>query len=274
MKEYDSAMRQNDRARDAHLPLLGATVVVTRPATGAQALKRRVARLGGSAVGLPGVSLRGMSDKPAIKASLIQARASDIVVFVSPSAVRYAFAIHPKLRFPKSTLICSLGAATEQALRRKGINHVLWPRESQTSEELLSSPELQRLRGKRVTIVGAPGGRELLAQSLTARKARVTVVHVYRRETPRFRRDQLDALEKASAPIITLLTSQEVLENLRAALPLALFGKLVEGELIVSSLRLAMVARASLFTSVHIAASPSPDDLIHAACGALAQHRL
>jgi hypothetical protein len=44
--------------------------------------------------------------------------------------------------------------------------------------------------------------------------------------------------------------------------------------LIVSSLRLAMVARASLFTSVHIAASPSPSDLIVSACGALAQHRL
>jgi uroporphyrinogen-III synthase len=274
MKEYDSAMRKKDRTRDAHLPLLGATVVVTRPATGSQALKRRVAHFGGSAIGLPGVSLRSMSDKRAIKASLVQARAGDIVVFISPAAVRYAFAIHPKLRFTKTTLICTLGAATEQALRRKGIKNVLWPCESQTSEGLLALPELQRLRAKRVTIIGAPGGRELLAQSLTARKARVTAVHVYRRETPRFRRDQLDALERATAPIITMLTSQEVLENLRAALPLPLFGKLVEGELIVSSLRLAMVARASLFTSVHIAASPSPDDLIHAACGALAQHRL
>ena len=209
-----------------------------------------------------------------IKAALVQARASDVVVFISPTAVRYAFDIHPTLRFPTTALLCTIGATTAQALRRKGVKRVLSPSDSQTSEGLLALPELRRLRGKRVTIIGAPGGRDFLAQSLQTRQARVTSVHVYRRETPRFRRDQLDALENAQKPIITLLTSQEVLENLRAALPLSLFGKLVEGELIVSSLRLAMIARASLFTSVHVAASPAADDLIHAACGALAQHRL
>ena len=267
-------MRLKDRTNDAHLRLLGASVVVTRPGAGALAIKRRVRQFGGSVIGLPGVSLRSVGDKPAVKTALTRARLSDIVIFVSPAAVRYAFAIHPKLRFPKTTRVCTLGAATENALRRKGVKNVFRPSESQTSEALLALPELQRLRGKRVAIVGAPGGRELLVQTLQARKARVTPIHVYRRESPRFRRDRLDALEQASAPIITLLTSQEILANLRAALPLPLFGKIAAGELIVSSLRLAMAARVSLFTSVHIAASPGPDDLLAAACGALAQHRL
>jgi uroporphyrinogen-III synthase len=267
-------MPRTDKPRETHLPLLGATVVVTRPASSSQALKRRIRQLGGTAIGLPGVSLRGADDKRAIKAALLQARDGDIVVFVSPSAVNYAFVIHPALRFPRSTLVCAIGAATDRALRRRGVKNVLWPRDAQTSEGLLALPELQRLRGKRVTIVGAPGGRDLLAQGMTSRKARVAQVHVYRRQAPRFRRDQLDAIEAASTPLITLLSSQEVLENLRAALPLAVFGKLAAGELVVSSLRLAMVARASLFTSVHIAASPSPEDLVRAACGALAHHGL
>ncbi len=267
-------MRQKDQARDAHLRLLGASVVVTRPGAGASAIKRRVRQFGGSVISLPGVSLRGVGDKPAVKMALTRARASDIAIFASPAAVRYAFAIHPKLRFLKTSHVCALGSATENALRRKGIKKVLWPREFQTSEGLLALPELQRLRGKRVAIIGAPGGRELLVHMLQASKARVTSIHVYRREPPHFRRDQLDALEQASAPIITLLTSQEILGNLRAALPLPLFGKLAAGELIVSSLRLAMAARATLFTSVHIAASPGPDDLLAAACAALAQHRL
>jgi uroporphyrinogen-III synthase len=196
------------------------------------------------------------------------------VIFVSPAAVRYAFAIHPNLRFPKTARVCTLGTATEYALLRKGVKNVLRPTQSQTSEGLLALPELQRLRGKRVAIVGAPGGRELLVQAMQTRKARVTPIHVYRRESPRFRRDQLEALEQAPTPLITLLTSQEILGNLRATLPLPLFGKLAAGELIVSSLRLAMAARSSLFTSVHIAASPAPDDLVATACGALAQHRL
>ena len=267
-------MRRKDKSSESNLPLMGATVVVTRPGAGALAIKRRVRQFGASVVALPGVSLRSAGEKPALKAALIQARASDIVIFISPTAVRYAFTIHPKLRFPKTVRVCTLGAATEKALLRKGVNNVLRPHESQTSEGLLALPELQRLRGKRVAIIGAPGGRELLVESLKSRKARVTPIHVYRREPPRFRRDQLDALEHASAPIITLLTSQEILTNLRAALPLPLFGKLVAGELIVSSLRLAMAARASLFTSVHIAASPAPGDLLAAARGALAHHRL
>jgi uroporphyrinogen-III synthase len=274
VEEYDASMRRKNPASDAHLALLGASVVVTRPATGASAIKRRVRQVGGSVIALPGVRLRGVGEKPAIKAALIRARAGDIVIFVSPAAVRCAFAIHPKLRFPKTVRVCTLGAATENALRRKGVKNVVRPHESQTSEGLLALPEMQRLGRKRVAIVGAPGGRELLVESLKARKARVTSIHVYRRELPRFRSDQLAALEQASAPIITLLTSQEILENLRAALPLPLFGKLVAGELIVSSLRLAMAARASLFTSVHIAASPAPADLIAAASGALAHHRL
>ncbi len=267
-------MRRKERANDAHRPLLGASVVVTRPGAGASAIKRRVRQFGGNVIGLPGVNLRGVGDKPAVKTALTRARLSDIVIFVSPAAVRYAFAIHPKLRFPKTTRVCTLGAATENALRRKGVKNVLRPSESQTSEALLALPELQRLGRRRVAIVGASGGRELLVQELQTRKARVTPIHVYRRESPRFRTDQLDALENASAPIITLLTSQEILANLRAALPLPLFGKLAAGEMIVSSLRLAMAARASLFTSVHVAASPAPGDLVAAACGALAQHRL
>lgn len=267
-------MREKVPSSQTHLSLLGATVVVTRPAIGAQPIKRRIRQVGGNAISLPGVSLRGAGDKKTVKAALVKARDSDVVVFVSPAAVRYAFAAHPKLRFARATIVCTLGAATARALRAKGVRNIVWPADAQTSEGLLALPELRQLRGKRVAIVGAPGGRELLAQSLKARKARVTPVHVYRRESPRFRGKQLDALEKASAPIITLLTSQEVLDNLRAALPLPLFGKLAAGELVVSSLRLAMVARASLFTSVHIAPSPSPDDLVRTACGALAQHRL
>ena len=114
------------------------------------------------------------------------------------------------------------------------------PLDTQNSEGLLALPELQRLRGKRVTIIGAPGGRELLANTFKSRKARVQAVHVYRRMPPRFRRDQLALLENADVPLITLITSEEILDNLRAVLPLPLFGKLAAGELVVSSLRLAL----------------------------------
>jgi uroporphyrinogen-III synthase len=258
---------------DKHNRLAGATVVVTRPAGSSGPIKRRVRQLGGSALSLPGTALRKADDAKSAKAALAAARTSDVVIFVSPAAVKYAFAL-TKLRLPRTTHVCAMGEATARALRRHGVKKILVPLDTQNSEGLLALPELQRLRGKRVSVVGAPGGRELLVTTLKARKARVQAVQVYRRCAPRFRRDQLAQLENADAPLITIITSEEILDNLRAVLPLPLFGKLAAGELVVSSVRLAMAARRSLFGSVHIATSPAPVDLLRAACCALAQHSL
>jgi len=255
-------------------PLAGVSVVVTRPAMTAGALRRRIRELGGNALSLPGIALRASTDPKAARAALAAASTADVVVFVSPAAVKFAYALRPRLRFARGASVCTIGAATAGALARRGVRDVLFPRERQDSDGLLGLVELQKLRGKRVAVIGAPGGRELLAQALRARRARVAEIHVYQRTVPRYTRTQLAALEQTSAPLLTLLTSAEALANLRAHLPLHLFARLAAGELIISSERLAEVARRSLFANVHIATSPSPRDLLKAAEAALARHRL
>lgn len=255
-------------------PLAGATLVVTRPSATAQGLKRRIRSLGGTALGLPGMSLRAIAERGPARTALAAARSADVVVFVSPAAVRFAFEVHPGLRFARASLVCAIGAATARALARRGLPRVLWPRQRQDSEGLLALPELAHLRGKRVALIGAPGGRDLLAQTLRERRAKLTHIHVYTRAAPRYNRAQIGALEHASAPLVTLLSSADVLANLRATLPLDLFARLAAGELVVSSERLAAAARASLFANVHIAASALPADLLGAARAALARHRL
>src|ERR1700744_4736 len=147
---------------DPHNRLAGATVVVTRPAASAAPIKSRVRQLGGTPLSLPGTTLRKAADAKTTKTALLAAKTSDIVVFVSPAAVKYAFAL-AKLRFPRTALVCAMGEATARALRRRGLKNVIVPIDTQNSEGLLALPELKRLRGKRVTIIGAPGGRELLA---------------------------------------------------------------------------------------------------------------
>jgi len=261
------------RLRPGIGPLAGATLVVTRPSGSADALKRRIRALGGAALGLPGLRLQPATDPALARRALDAARSSDIAVFVSPAAVRFAFALRPRLRFARGTVVCAIGAATARALARHGIRDALHPAR-QDSEGLLALPQLQSLRGKRVALIGAPGGRELLAQTLRERRARVTPVHVYARAAPRYRRAQLAALEHAPTPLVTLLSSAEVLDNLRASLPLDLFARLAAGELVASSERLAGAARASLFGNVHVAASALPADLVAGALAALARHRL
>jgi uroporphyrinogen-III synthase len=254
-------------------PLAGASVIVTRPAATAATLRRRIRALGGNPIGLPGVLLRAAADS-AVKKALAAVRDTDIAIFVSPAAVKFAFLARPKLRFSRATQVCAIGAATARALTRAGLRNVVFPRERQDSEGVLALPELAKLRGRRVALIGAPGGRELLAATLRARRARVTQVHVYQRAAPRYTARQLAALEQAPAPLLTLLSSAEVLANLRAQLPLHLFARLAAGELIVSSARLAELARRSLFANVHVATSPLPNELLEAAQMALARHRL
>jgi uroporphyrinogen-III synthase len=255
-------------------PLAGASVVVTRPAAGAQALKRRIRTLGGVALSLPGVAVRATDDIAAAKAALGAARSADIAVFISPAAVRFAFALRPGLRFARDTQVFAIGAATARALARHKIRDVVWPHGQQNSEGLLALPALQKLRGLDVVVIGAPGGRDVLTQTLRARRARVSRIDVYRRTPPRLNKLQLAAVEQAPAPLLTLLSSAEVLDNLRATLPLHLFARLAGGELIVSSDRLALAARASLFERVHVAPSALPADLLETACMAVARHRL
>lgn len=255
-------------------PLAGASVIVTRPAATAGPLRRRIRALGGVAIGLPGSVLRAEPQRAAIRAALTAARAADVAIFVSPAAVKFAFAACPKLRFARATRVCAVGAATARALVRRGIRDIAWPRERQDSEGLLALAPMQSLRGRRVVLIGAPGGRELLAQTLRDRRARLTRIDVYRREAPRYSARQIAALERAPAPLLLLVSSAEALANLHAAIPLHAFARLAAGDVVVSSERLAALARASLFVNVHVAKGPAPADLLNAASATLARHRL
>ena len=256
------------------LPLAGATVIVTRPAASASAVKRRIAALGGTALLLPGVGIRASEDPVAARTALREARRADVAIFVSPNAVRHAFALLPALRFARTTQVCAVGRATARALTQRGVREVMWPQDRQDSEGLLALPRLMRLRRRRVALIGAVGGRELLPATLRARGALLQSIHVYRRAAPRWTRRHFAAFEHAASPLLVLVSSAEVIANLARGLANESFARLAAGECVVSSLRLARIARAAGFERVHVAASAGSDDMLAAAQSALAQHRL
>lgn len=250
--------------------LAGATVVVTRPASSATALVRRIRASGATPLSLPGLSLRASG---AGRAPLLAARRCDVWVFVSPAAVRFAFRADPSLRIPDGTRVCCVGAGTRRALARRGIAAVA-PDRRADSEGLLALPELAEMRGRRVALVGAPGGRDLIAATLRRRGAEVEAIHVYERVPPRWTARQLQALARAASPLVTLASSGEALSNLAARLSDEALARLRRGMLVVSSERLADLARAHAFDDVHVAASALPADLMAAAQKALVRHRL
>lgn len=262
---------------DPHLPLkplLGASIVVTRPTDTAAALKRAVRELGGTVLSLPAIVLAASDDAKRTGQDLRVARNCDAVLFLSPAAVRFAYAACPPLRFRGKTRLLAVGESTARAVKRHTGGEVIWPRHRQDSEGLLELPSLADVRGQQVAIIGAPGGRELLTQVLKSRGAKIRPIHVYQRKAPRYTRRHLEPLEQADPPLITLLTSAEALRNLGEHLPLHLFARLAGGDLVVSSARLAMLARERLFLQIHVAASAKPRDLMTAACAAMTRHRL
>src|SRR5262249_22303602 len=158
-------------------------------------------------------------DSAASRRDLRAAQSADAVVFSSPTAVRFAWKLLPLLRFARRTTVLATGSGSAAALRRRGVTQVLWPTARQDSEGLLALPALARVRGQHIAVIGAPGGRELLAPALRRRGARVQFVAVYRRIAPRLDRRHLAALARAGGPLISLFSSAEALRHLHALLP-------------------------------------------------------
>lgn len=240
-------------------PLAGASVLITRPAGQGRALARRVQALGGRALLLPGVSLRPMPDAPAARAALRHALDGDMVVFTSPAAVRFAAALAP-LEGPAR--VATVGRGTARALHHHGVDEVLVPAERQDSEGLLAHPAMADLRGMRVAVVGAPGGRGVLQSGIREHGADMQRVHVYRRVPARLDARHVRALRALRLPAYILLSSAETLACLERALQGEGWRHVRAAHAVVSSGRIERMARASGFRQVAVAGSALGDDLL------------
>lgn len=251
-------------------PLAGATVAITRPAGTGGALARRVRALGGVPLRLPGLSLRAAEDVEAARRALRAALRADVAVFTSPAAVRHAARLAP-LRFARATVVIGVGAGTARALHRAGVARAQHPAARQDSAGALALPGLENVRGRRIVLIGAPGGRGLLDEELARRGATLLHAHVYRRVPPRLTRRHLAALAAVPGPLYVLLSSAEALAQLRAALPPPAWSRLAGGTAVVSSARLAAAARRAGFAAIAQARSALAADLLAAAAAAHAR---
>lgn len=201
---------------DEATALAGRGVLVTRPPGQAWRLARVLERHGARVLRFALVEIAAPSDPHAAQASLARVAHSDLVIFVSANAVRFAAHLLPDLpaRLDRTRIAC-VGDATAAALQAIGVASHVVPQQASTSEALLALDELQSasVQGKEVAIVRGEGGRELLARALEQRGARVGMIEVYRREPPR---GDLPAFLDAHAADIDLLivTSGEALQRL------------------------------------------------------------
>jgi uroporphyrinogen-III synthase len=250
-------------------PLTGQTIAVTRPRAQAEALAVTIAAQGGTPFLFPLLEIGPASDPAPLMAAAATLETFALAIFVSPNAVRYAL---PVLRadkpWPAQLQALAVGSGTAGALAEAGGIPCLAPAEHSGSESLLTLPELAsaRIADKRVALFRGNGGRELLAKTLTARKARVTEVPCYQRDGPKtgiadFLRQlaagNLDALTLSSSEALRYLLQLSATPDFQAAVrALPLF---------VAHPRIADKAKATGFQHV-ILTAPTDEGLLTGLC--------
>jgi uroporphyrinogen-III synthase len=163
-------------------PLGGAGILVTRPAGQAEGLMQRLADLGANPLAFPALAILAPADPARLHTVLARLADYQLAIFISPNAVERGLAAIPT--WPASLPVAAVGKGTAARLRQAGFSQVLAPADGADSEHLLALPELADMTGQAVLILRGVGGRELLAETLTARGARVDYAECYRRGAP------------------------------------------------------------------------------------------
>lgn len=171
--------------------LQGAGILVTRPEHQAAELNDAVSEAGGVPVSFPVLAIEPLP-RSDLDIELQALKAADIIVFVSANAVSHGLGLidNPTAR------VAAVGPATARALHAAGRAVDIVPERGFDSEHLLEEPALRNVAGKNICIVRGEDGRELLANTLRERGAKVSYLPVYRRCTVRHSNEMLAQLEQ------------------------------------------------------------------------------
>ena len=196
-------------------PLQGVGVLVTRPRVQASGLIEAIQSNGGNAICFPVIEIVPR-DETAVANDAAELPAADIVIYVSRNAVAYG------LQYAAGATTGATGPATAAAIQAAGQTVDFKPDDGFDSESLLEEPVLKDVAGKQIQIIHGGDGRELLAETLRERGARVDYLPVYERRIPDSSPELLAEVESAwrngKINAVTIM-SVETLENLCALLP-------------------------------------------------------
>lgn len=145
---------------------------------------------------------------------LVETTAFKIVIFVSAAAVEYADLAYPlNLWLKPDQTIIAVGSKTQAQLQQLGFSAVI-PK-THTSEGMLALAELStsQVSAQPILIIRGNGGREYLAEQLTARNAQVMYLESYRRNWLEIDQEQHNLWKNQQINAI-VITSDAILNHL------------------------------------------------------------
>lgn len=198
----------------------GLTILVTRPEYQQQILSDLIEQEGGTPYCFPTLQIAPLDDTRHLKDTLTRLGEYDIAVFVSPNAATHVFdALRANgLSMPTGLLLACVGKGCAKTVEGHGFTVGAAPISGIGSEGLLAHDALKSVDNKRIVIFRGNGGRELLAEELSRRGAKVDYCECYQRQTPRADPAPLiDKFSKGDIDVVTI-TSTQALKNLWAML--------------------------------------------------------
>lgn len=233
------ASAQGSAHSSAERPTQRPAVVVTRPSGQSAALLAWLEHAGFEPIEFPLIDIGPVADAAPLRAALSELYAPAelgyaLVVFVSPNAIDHAFAALSSA-WPSHVPMGVVGPGSVAALARQGVTPpvytIISPGAGATVTETPTDPRYDSealyaaieahfgpdgLKDKRVLIVRGDGGREWLADALSATGATVEKVAAYRRIVPEPSMRDWERIHAllAGEPHAWLLTSSEGVRNL------------------------------------------------------------
>ena len=189
----------------------GRRILLTRPEGQVEPLAARLREQGAATCHFPAIRI-ALTPPDSTAQAMIERAAC--VIFASANAVRGLMAGPDTLAdvVRHATGITAIGPATQKALLQVALEPNVVAPPPYNSEALLATPMLQNLEHRHVVIVRGQSGREMLAEELERRGAKVHLLEVYRREPPT---GTLSLEEMPGGPPEAICaTSVEIAENL------------------------------------------------------------
>ena len=244
-------------------------MLVTRPAHQSAGQIDYLRQLGAEPVPLPLLKIvptteQDDEDYQQCKACILDLDLYRDVIFVSPNAARIG-ADWIDTYWPQPPLgvrWVGIGQQTADSLEQSGLT--AWHADSGfDSETLLAHPSMQAMAGERILILRAEGGRDLLAETLRQRGARVDLAHIYRRACPTHPARVIQSTIYTQPLSAILITSGQALQNL-LQLCESSTATLTNTLIIVPSARLAELARSLGCKRIRVAQGPDDRSMVDA----------
>jgi uroporphyrinogen-III synthase len=191
-------------------------IVVTRPTEQAQSLCDAIRHHGGFAAEFPLLAIAPLENYQAFEQAITELEQADWAIFISSNAVANAM---PRVlkrygAVPEGVNFAAIGHQTAKELALYGVHNVLIPHTRFDSETLLALPEMQAVANKTIMIFRGVGGRDVLAETLKSRGAKVIFAESYQRINPQINTTLLDQLWQHGKLDALVVTSSEAMRHL------------------------------------------------------------